>query len=202
MMTMAEMWGSVGSGMAGMMFIWAMYRNYFPYIQITIPEYQGDGFERSKGYMAIERYLNKTSSKQARRLKANMIQDCESIVLSMEEHEEVTDEFQGIKLWWTCVQDVPLTKQSISFYPREDDKRNFTLTFHQRHREIVTNAYLKHVLDEGKSITVKERQRKLYTNNKSENWYGWKKSMWSHVVFQHPSKFDTLAMDPIKKKNY
>lgn len=26
------------------------------------------------------------------------------------------------------------------------------------------------------------------------------KSMWSHVVFQHPSKFDTLAMDPIKKK--
>lgn len=217
---MGEMWGSLGSAMAGMMFIWAMYQNYFPYelrivmkkygqklkrliypyIQITIPEYQGDGFERSKAYMAIERYLNKTSSKQARKLKANIIQDCESIVLSMQDHEEVTDEFRGIKLWWTCVQDIPLTKQSISFYPREDEKRNFTLTFHQRHREIITNAYLKHVLEEGKSITVKERQRKLYTNNKSENWYGWKRSMWSHVVFKHPSKFDTLAMDPKRKK--
>lgn len=218
-MSMGEMWGSLGSAMAGMMFIWAMYQNYFPYelrrpmkkysqklkrfiypyIEITIPEYEGNGFERSKAYLAIERYLNKISSEQARRLKANIIHDCQSIVLSMEDHEEVTDEFQGIKLWWACIKHVS-SKQSISFYPREDEKKHFTLTFHQRHRELITNKYLKHVLDEGKAITVRERQRKLYTNNKSENSYGGRRSMWSHVLFKHPSKFDTLAMDPKRKQ--
>ncbi|CDP18111.1 unnamed protein product [Coffea canephora] len=219
MMTMGETWGSLGSAMATIMFVWTMYKNYFPpelngqiirysqkiksfihpYIQITIPEYQGDGFERSKAYIAIERYLDKNSSKQARRLKANVVQDFESVVLSMEDHEEVTDEYKSIKLWWSSSQDIP-NRQSISFYPREDEKRYFMLTFHKRHREFITKNYLKHVLDEGKDIAVRERQRKLYTNNKSENWYGYKRSMWSHVVFKHPATFGTLAMEPKKKQ--
>ncbi|KAI5648912.1 hypothetical protein M9H77_34917 [Catharanthus roseus] len=219
MMTMAETWGSLGSAMAGIMFVWAMYQNYFPYelrgplkryveklksiiypyIQITFHEYQGDGFERSKAYMSIERYLDKNSSKQAKRLKATVVQDSESIVLSMQDHEEITDEFQGIKLWWASSQDIPI-KQSISFYPREDEKRYFTLTFHQRYRKIITEEYLKHVLNEGKAITVRERQRKLYTNNKNESWVGFRRSMWSHVLFEHPSSFDTLAMEPQKKQ--
>lgn len=218
-MTMGELWGSLGSAMATIMFVWAMYQNYFPqelnghiirfgqkiknfiypYIQITFPEYQGDGFERSKAYIAIERYLDKNSSKQARRLKANVVQDCESVVLSMEDHEEVDDEYKGIRLWWSSNQDIP-NRQSISFYPREDEKRYFMLTVHKRHREIITKNYLKHVLDEGKDIAVRDRQRKLYTNNKSEDWYGYKRSMWSHVVFEHPATFDTLAMGPNKKQ--
>ncbi|KAL3504782.1 hypothetical protein ACH5RR_034623 [Cinchona calisaya] len=219
MMIMGDIWGSLGSAMATLMFVWAMYQNYFPqelngqiirfgqkiknfiypYIQITFSEYQGEGFERSKAYMAIERYLDKNSSKEAKRLKANVVQDCESVVYSMEDHEEVTDEYRGIKLWWASSQHIP-NKQSISFYPREDEKRYFMLTFHKRYREIVTKEYVKHVLDEGKDITVRERQRKLYTNNKSESWYGYNRSMWSHVVFKHPAKFDTLAMEPEKKQ--
>ncbi|KAI5672124.1 hypothetical protein M9H77_12488 [Catharanthus roseus] len=220
MMTMAETWGSLGSAMAGIMFVWAMYQNYFPYelrgllkrygkkltsliypyIQITFYEYQGDGFDRSKVYMSIERYLDKNSSKQAKRLKATIVQDSESIVLSMQDHEEITDEFEGIKLWWASNKDIP-TKQSISIFPREDDTKFFTLTFHQRYRKIITEKYLKHVLNEGKAIAVRERQRKLYTNNKNERWVGFRRrTMWSHVSFEHPSSFDTLAMDPQKKQ--
>ncbi|KAI5672123.1 hypothetical protein M9H77_12487 [Catharanthus roseus] len=132
--------------MAGIMFVWAMYQNYFPcelrgplkrygeklksiiypYIQITFHEYQGDGFDRSKAYMSVGRYLDKNSSKQAKRLKATVVQDSESIVLSMQDHEEITDECQGIKLWWASSQDIPI-KKSISFYPREDEKRRLRL---------------------------------------------------------------------------
>ncbi|KAK4394294.1 AAA-ATPase ASD, mitochondrial [Sesamum angolense] len=166
----------------------------YPYIQITFNEYHGDGFERSKAYAAIERYLNANSTKQAKRLQANVVRDSESIVLSMADDEEVTDEYKGIKLWWASSQTIS-NQQSISFFPREDEKRYFMVTFHRRYRDMITNNYLKHVLDEGKAITVRERRRKLYTNNKSESW-----NMWSHVIFEHPASFDTLAMDPRKKQ--
>ncbi|KAL0332890.1 UNVERIFIED_CONTAM: AAA-ATPase ASD, mitochondrial [Sesamum calycinum] len=161
----------------------------YPYIQITFPEYLGDGIERSKAFAAIERYLNANSTKQAKRLQANVVHDCEAIVLSMAQHEEVIDEYNGIKFWWASIQTT--AKTSISLYPREDEKR---------YRDVITNNYLKHVLDEGKAITVRERRRKLYTNNKSEGWQGYHRSKWSHVIFEHPATFDTLAMDPHKKQ--
>ncbi|KAK4394299.1 AAA-ATPase ASD, mitochondrial [Sesamum angolense] len=217
--SMADMMTKLSSAIGGLMIAYAMFQNYFPYeirgpikrytqkfisflypyIQITFNEYHGDGFERSKAYAAIERYLNANSTKQAKRLQANVVRDSESIVLSMADYEEVTDEYKGIKLWWASSQTIP-NRQSISFYPREDEKKYFMLTFHKRYRDLITNNYLKHVLDEGKAITVRERRRKLYTNNKSEGWYGYRRSMWSHVIFEHPASFDTLAMDPHKKQ--
>ncbi|KAL0332892.1 UNVERIFIED_CONTAM: AAA-ATPase ASD, mitochondrial [Sesamum calycinum] len=216
--SMADIMTKLSSAIGGLMIAYAMFQNYFPYelrgpikrytqkfisflypyIQITFNEYHGDGFERSKAYAAIERYLNANSTKQAKRLQANVVRDSESIVLSMADYEEVTDEYNGIKLWWASSQTIP-NRQSISFYPREDEKKYFMLTFHKRYRDLITNN-LKHVLDEGKAITVRERRRKLYTNNKSEGWYGYRRSMWSHVIFEHPASFDTLAMDPRKKQ--
>ncbi|CAA3006887.1 AAA-ATPase ASD, mitochondrial-like [Olea europaea subsp. europaea] len=219
LMTIGEMMTGVGSAIAGLMVAYAMFQNYFPYdlrkpvklyirkitnlvypyMKITFPEYQGNGFNRNKAFAAIERYLNENSSKQAKHLKANVLDDSQVIVLSMADHEEVTDEFQGIKLWWSSNRVTPQT-QSISFYPREDANRYFILNFHKKYRDIITNSYLKHVLEEGKAITVKERQRKLYTNSKGESWSRFTRSNWSHVVFEHPATFDTLAMEPKKKE--
>lgn len=207
------------SAIAGLMVAYAMFQNYFPYqlrgpikrysqklinffypyIQITFNEYHGDGFARSNAYVAIERYLNANSSKQAKRLLANVVRDSEAIVLTMAKHEEVTDEFEGIKLWWTSSETVS-NKQTISFYPREDEKRYFNLTFHRKYRDEISTKYLQHVLEQGKAITVKERRRKLYTNSKSDGGYRYGSRLWSSVVFEHPATFDTLAMDPAKKQ--
>ncbi|KAK3025519.1 hypothetical protein RJ639_042054 [Escallonia herrerae] len=220
MVMMGETWGQLGSVIASAMFVWAMFQNYFPhqlrgrierfghkllslvypYIQITFNEYPGDGFERCKAYIAIKRYLAANSSARAKRLKADLVKDSESLVLSMDDHEEINDEYEGAKLWWASSKNIP-TSQSISFYPREDDKRYYTLTFHKKDRDVVTKAYLRHVLDEGKAIAVRSRQRKLFTNNKSESWYGYKRSMWTHVVFDHPATFETWALDPKRKQD-
>ena len=86
------------------------------------------------------------------------------------------------------------------WYPNSDEKKHYTLTFHRRHRELITTSYLDHVVKEGKAIAVKNRQRKLHTNGSTENWYGEKRTKWTHVEFQHPATFDTLAMDPKKKQ--
>ncbi|XP_059670257.1 AAA-ATPase ASD, mitochondrial-like [Cornus florida] len=219
MMMNGVMWTQLGSMVAGLMFIWAMFQQYvphefrsyfqiysqklvtfvYPYIQIIFHEYSGDGFQRSKVYTDIQTYLSANSSSGAKRLKADVMKDSESLVLSMDDNEEVPDEFKGIKLWWTSNKISPST-QSISIYPRQDEKRYYKLTFHKRYRDIITDTYLSHVLAKGKAIAVEKRQRKLYTNNKSESWVRYRRTMWTHVHFEHPATFDTLALEPNKKK--
>ncbi|XP_047956687.1 AAA-ATPase ASD, mitochondrial-like [Salvia hispanica] len=219
--SLAAMAAQTGKALAGLTVMFAMFQNYFPcelrniimecyeklvnfvypYIQITFPEFQGDGFRRSKAYSAIERYLKANSTKQAKRLQAYVFDDCDSVVLSVANNEEVTDEFKGIKVWWSSREHNP-NKQSISFWPREDEKRYFRLTFYRKHRHRITGEYIKHVMEEGKAITVQERRRKLCTNKAGGGASGpgiGGGGIWSEVVFEHPAKFDTLAMDPIRK---
>ncbi|KAJ4707533.1 AAA-ATPase [Melia azedarach] len=206
-----DLFTHVGSIIASFMFIWAMFQQYFPYelrhniekysqrllvffypyIQITFNEFTGDRFMRSDAYSAIENYLSSRSSTQAKRLKADIVKNSnQSLVLSMDDHEEVSDEYEGIKLWWRSGKNISKS-QVFSFYPVTDEKRYYKLTFHKRHRDVILGPYLTSVLKEGRAIKVRNRMRKLYTNHGSN---------WSHVVFEHPATFQTLAMEPEKKK--
>ncbi|KAJ0100094.1 hypothetical protein Patl1_22075 [Pistacia atlantica] len=164
----------VGSVLASMMFVWAMFRQYFPcelreyfekhskrlvvffypYIQVTFHEFTGDRFMRSDAYLAIENYLSSRSSTEAKRLKADIVKNNnQSLVLSMDDYEEVSDEFQGVRLRW--------------------------------------NSGKTAMKSQATAIKVRNRMRKLYTNNCSR---------WSHVTFQHPATFQTLAMEAEKKQ--
>ncbi|KAB1211621.1 putative mitochondrial chaperone BCS1-B [Morella rubra] len=210
-MTPKDMFSHLGSIIASVMFVWAMFQQYlpyqlrssmekysqrlvsliYPYIQIRFNEFTGERLMRSEAYSAIENYLSTNTSTQAKRLKADVVKNSQSLVLSMDDHEEVADEFKGVKLWWASGKNVSKIPQ-LSFHPVSEDKRFYKLTFHRRHRDLILGPYLNHVLKEGKAIKVRNRQRKLYTNNGSH---------WSHVVFEHPATFQTLAMDPKMKKD-
>lgn len=218
MRVMKELWAQLGSSLASLMFLWAMFHRYFPhhlqasiarlyarlsslfypYIQIRFHEFSRDSFRRNEAYSAIESYLGYKSTKQAKRLKGNVQRNSKSVVLTMDDHEEVSDEFQGIKLVWSLIKLVPTT-QSFSFYPATSEKRYYKLTFHMKYREIITGSYLKYVVEEGQAIAFKNRQRKLYTNNPSHNSYS-SRTLWSHVVFEHPGSFETMAIDQKKKE--
>ncbi|KDP45453.1 hypothetical protein JCGZ_09702 [Jatropha curcas] len=212
-MGIAEGFTQLGSAIAGLMFAWAMFQQYFPcqlrsyidtysqkiisifypYIHIIFDEYTGEDLQRSEVYAAIQNYLSTNSSMRAKRLKADVVKDGKSVLLTMDHHEEVTDDFQGIKVWWTSIKKDPQTK-SFSFYPELDERRFFKLTVHRRYRDIIIKSYIDHVIKEGKATAVKNRQRKLYTNNPSKDWHGWRGTKWSHVVFEHPATFNSLAM--------
>ncbi|KAF2308670.1 hypothetical protein GH714_012059 [Hevea brasiliensis] len=205
-----DMLAQVGSVVACLMFVWAMFKQYFPYelrdrlekynkrvftfvypyIQIKFHEFTGERLMRSEAYSAIETYLSSSSSMQAKRLKAEVVKNNQALVLSMDDHEEVADEFKGVKLWWVSGKNA-FKSQTLSFYQVTDEKRYYKLKFHKRHRDLIIGPYLNHVLKEGRALKAKNRQRKLYTNNGS---------YWSHVVFEHPATFKTLAMEPEKKK--
>ncbi|KAL3656142.1 hypothetical protein CASFOL_000538 [Castilleja foliolosa] len=198
--SMIELVTEVGSSLAGLMVGYAVFQNYFPhelcgplnyysqkilnffnpYVHVTFQEYSGDGFSRNPAFTSIDRYLNANSTSQAKKLKANVARDSEVIVLSMEKNE-VTRGVSGNRAMVDFKRN-DADQQSITFYPREDEKRFFRLTFHRRHREIMTT-----------------KKRKLYTNIKNDD--GYQRSMWNHVIFEHPASFDTLAMEPEKKKD-
>uniref|UniRef100_A0A803P6C4 AAA+ ATPase domain-containing protein n=1 Tax=Cannabis sativa TaxID=3483 RepID=A0A803P6C4_CANSA len=219
--TMGEMWTTMGSSIASFMFIWAIVRQYcpyeirrflekcthrvtghfYPYITISFHEFTGDRLKRSEAYSAIEAYLSSNTSKSAKRLKAEMGKDSTNLVLSMDEFERVTDEFKGAKVWWVLSKTVsPIrTGMSMSYCP-EQEKRFYKVSFHKRYRDLITDSYLDHVIREGKEIRVKNRQRKLYTNSPGYKWSSFKQTMWSHIVFEHPATFETMALEPGKKK--
>ncbi|KAI6700605.1 hypothetical protein NL676_014929 [Syzygium grande] len=209
-----------GSAIGGLVVIWAMFHQYIPpqirqhmewythklvrlvnpYIQIVFPEFTGEKLRRSEVYTAIQNYLKENATAWAMRLKADSVKDnSQSLILSMDDHEEVTDVFKGVKVWWSSNKTTP-KNMSFSFYPKTEDQRFYQLTFHRRNRELITQSYVKHILTEGKAIAIKDRQRKLYTNNPSQNWHYYKQTKWSHVVFEHPATFETLAMEPNKKQ--
>ncbi|KAG1347540.1 AAA-ATPase ASD, mitochondrial [Cocos nucifera] len=171
----------------------------YPYVQIKFPEYTGERMKRSEAYAAIEAYLSASCSQRAHKLKADLGNDSTKPILSMDGHEEVTDEFDGTTFWWSSYTSTTRT-QVLSFYPAQEEKRSYRLTFHKSNRQLVLDSYLSHVLKVGREVGILNRRRKLYCNNPSSNWGGYRSKVWNHVVFEHPSCFDTLAMDPAKKR--
>ncbi|CAI0455797.1 unnamed protein product [Linum tenue] len=192
------------------MFIYAMFQQYFPYelrghahkytqklvtyfypyIQITFHELTGEKLKRSDAYFAIQNYLADHTTATAKRLKADVVKGSKSLVLTMDDHEQVMEEFQGIKIWWSSNKNTP-KRPSFSFYPKTEERR---------YRDAITKSYIDKVLKDGKAIAVRNRERKLYTNNPSDSWYEYQSTKWSHVQFEHPANFETLAMAENEKE--
>jgi hypothetical protein len=217
---MMERWAGVGSVMASAIFLWSMVQNHIPpsvrlyltawatklssyfnpYLHITISEYGAERFQRSDLFLAAEAYLSDACARRARRLRAELGKDSKSLQVSVDDHEEVTDEFGGITIWWYASKR-QAKANVISIYPGQDERRFYRVVFHRRHRDLVVDTYLPFVLGEGRAVTVKNRQRRLFTNNAGSSWSPYRaKSVWSHVPFEHPATFDTLAMDPDQKE--
>ncbi|XWS40832.1 hypothetical protein CRYUN_Cryun17cG0029800 [Craigia yunnanensis] len=171
----------------------------FPNAQITFDEFTGEHMKRSEAFIAIQNYLSDKSTASAKRLKADAVKDSQSLVLSIDYNEEIADEFEGVKVWWTSNRTTSRPMQ-FSVYPAVDEKRYYKLTVHNRHKGFIIEFYLRHVLNEGKAIGRNNRLRRLYSNNPSKHWNGYNHTKWSHVVFEHPATFDTLAMDAKKEE--
>uniref|UniRef100_A0A1J3DQT5 Putative mitochondrial chaperone BCS1-B n=1 Tax=Noccaea caerulescens TaxID=107243 RepID=A0A1J3DQT5_NOCCA len=220
MLEIGAIWGLTGTTVTSLMFVWAMYSQYVPphlrfyvqkytrkmigwmsfYVHIRFTEYTEEGLKRSENYDAIRNYLSANSAARAKRLKADESKNSRSLVLSMDDHEEVEDVFEGVKVTWHSNMKVSQSQANYFSRNTSDERRFFTLTFHKRHRGMITTTYVEHVLREGKEIGMSNRERKLYTNNSSKEWYPWSSGKWSNVPFHHPASFNTLAMDPEKKE--
>jgi hypothetical protein len=175
-----------------------------PYLSVTVAEYDGGGrMRRAEAYEELKAYLADTTSRDARHLRAEGAKDADRLVLSMVDGEEVADvllpeEGGGTVFWWAYSKPPPGQQQNNRWgggggSTDQDNHRFYRLFFLDRHRDVVLNTYLPRVRRQGRAVMVRNRRRKLSTNISM-------RSSWTHVPFEHPKTFATLAMDPAKKK--
>ncbi|XP_021737893.1 AAA-ATPase At3g28580-like [Chenopodium quinoa] len=212
-----EMFSSqFGSGLAGLMFIWTIYRHYLPpklheaieyftsrythklasyfspYLDITFDEYS-NRFNRNEAYDAIQSYLGDKSSTEAKSMNADYDEDAKSLLIKLGNNEEIMDEYNGVQVWWSFVKQ-HVEQTAFSYFRNSNEKRHYTLVFHAKHRKFIMDKYLPYVLEEGEAITNRNRRRKLYTNGDDED-------MWDNYIdFKHPARFGMLAMEEDKKQ--
>lgn len=63
-----------------------------PYIEIKFYQHS-NGLKYSEAYTVIELYLSSNSTEEAKRLKANFVNKGKVLILSIDAHEQVFDEF-------------------------------------------------------------------------------------------------------------
>ncbi|XP_047050537.1 AAA-ATPase At3g28610-like [Lolium rigidum] len=146
------------------------------------------GVKSSDAYGEVLAYLSLACSREARELRADGAAEGHGLVLSLREGQEVADEFKGVTLWWSAVP-----------HP-EAARRCCRLTFHERHRRLVVDEYLPYVRRTGQELAARNRPRRLYSNKKELNYHSRRDEVWSYIDFDHPTTFETLAMDPAKKQ--
>ncbi|KAF0908836.1 hypothetical protein E2562_028720 [Oryza meyeriana var. granulata] len=145
-------------------------------------------------YEEVKAYLSATCSSEARELRAEGAAEGDGLVISMRDGQDVADEFKGVTMWWSSVTEQHGQGQ------QKTERQCLRLTFHMRHRRLVVDEYLPHVRREGCEVLFSSRRRRLYTNSKMSEYSYSDDKAWSYVDFDHPTTFETLAMEPAKKK--
>ncbi|CAI0399135.1 unnamed protein product [Linum tenue] len=74
--------------------------------------------------------------------------DSNSLVLTMDDHELVADHFAGVKVRWVASKIANPTQPGL-YHPAQPERRFYRLTFHKRHRQLITDEYLPHVVRVG-----------------------------------------------------
>jgi chaperone BCS1 len=172
-----------------------------PFVTIDIaakPEdysfsYYDSKAKSSDAYAEVLAYLSEVCSREARELRAEGADEGHGFVLSLREGQEVADDFNGVTMWWSAVAEEKASYRSSG--------RCCRLTFHERHRRLVVDEYLPYVRRTGQDVTVRNRPRRLYTNKKQRDYGSSREEVWSYIDFDHPTTFDTLAMDPAEKQS-
>lgn len=127
--------------------------------------------------------------------------DEKSLVVTLDQNEEVVDVFENIQMNWSlvCTQVEPsnFRNQNMSDLNAtlRSEVRSYELSFHKRHKDKVLSSCLPYILRRAKSIRDECKTVKLHTVIE----YG---SCWdpNAVNLNHPMTFKTLAMDSELKK--
>ncbi|XVF17950.1 hypothetical protein REPUB_Repub10bG0169200 [Reevesia pubescens] len=99
---------------------------------------------------------------------------------------KIIDEFEGMTLEW-----VLHVRESEKYYIA--DRKCFHLTCKKRVREMVEQRYIPHIAKMAQTILSKRDKLNIYTFNQD-------RSRWESAVFNHPARFETLAMEPELKQ--
>ncbi|XP_020580191.1 AAA-ATPase At3g50940-like [Phalaenopsis equestris] len=151
----------------------------------TIIIQQTEGLHSNQLYDAASTYLRTKISLTMKRLRASKSEDNNNIVISLDDGEELVDEFQGVKYRWKLVIE---DNQSTSRGGIEITVRVkwYELSFHSKYKDMTLATYFPHILERSNDIKTADRRLKLYMNQYDR---------WSSIDLKHPATLETLAME-------
>lgn len=168
---------------------------------IIVDEY--NGYALNQMFEAADIYLRTKQSPSVEKLKVYKTARDEKFTVAINKGEKIVDSsFQGMDFIWTLVslesQKPIFDYDGGSISTENVERRSFQLSFNKNFKDTALNSYLPYVLEKSKSIQEQDRKVKIYSlGNLSGEYEG----VWGSVNLEHPSTFDTLAMDPEVKKN-
>lgn len=173
-------------------------------LTLIIDEY--DGLYPNHLFQSAEVYLSSLITPNTKRFRASKSEKENQIKVSMEKDEELTDSFGGFAIKWRLF----CQKTRGKYVARQDDyyggstpiseTRFFELVFHKKIKDKVIKEYLPYILEKSKALKEEQRTLKLWTLKNDRGMGGPRKSLWQSVNLDHPSTFDTLAMELDAKK--
>ncbi|KAF6997953.1 hypothetical protein CFC21_014119 [Triticum aestivum] len=162
--------------------------------QHTIVIEETEGWSSNRVYNAVKAYLATriNANINMQRLRVSSGDDAEKMVVSMEAGEEMADLYEGAEFKWCLVT------REVSGDPNNGgggarEIRSYEVSFHRRHKEKALKEYLPFIVATAKAIKDQERSLSIYMNERYDEW--------SPIGLQHPSTFDTLAMDHKQKQS-
>ncbi|KAJ4718886.1 AAA-ATPase [Melia azedarach] len=168
-------------------------------LTIVIEEFQG--FSINQVFEAADLYLgNKSTNTLAQRFRVGKTEKDKTLGITLDRNEEMADVFEDATLKWrlVCTQVPPAVEyrsQNLGDYNSSlrSEVRHYELTFHTKHKDLVLNLYLPHILEKAEAIKAESNVVKLHTVLHG---------CWSNknAVLKHPMTFKTLALDLELKK--
>ncbi|KAK8629777.1 hypothetical protein V6N13_078605 [Hibiscus sabdariffa] len=171
---------------------------------ITLVIQEFDGLNDNLLYKAAKVYLEPTIPPDTKRIRLAMPKKQGKISFSLEHSEQIVDNFNGIQVKWRSVSKNYPPKNASPPDPYNPvllsgETRCFELSFHKKHKETILNSYMQHILAKAKELKEKNKTLRLFTL-KSDRICGRRGDMWQSLNLDHPSTFQTLAMDSDLKK--
>ncbi|KAL5713294.1 hypothetical protein ACHQM5_015386 [Ranunculus cassubicifolius] len=169
--------------------------------QLTLVISEFDGLINNEVYEAAEIYLGGKINSTSRKLRLSKPRREKNVKVTMEKDEVFDDVFDGAKFRWRkeCYKQEKNVVHSSSSSGRFSEVRYFQLSFHKKEKDKFFKSYLPYVLEKAKSVAAEKKTLKLFTVD-HDGLYESLGNAWNSVFLEHPSTFDTLALDPKLKK--
>ncbi|KAJ6914184.1 AAA-ATPase [Populus alba x Populus x berolinensis] len=212
---MKEYWGSLASILGVLAFCQSLLHVLFPpelrfatlklfnrvfnmfssYCYFDITEI--DGVNTNELYNAVQLYLSSCVSISGSRLSLTRALNSSAITFGLTNNDTIFDTFNGVTVLWEHIV-TQRQAQTFSWRPLPDEKRGFTLRIKKKDKTLILDSYLDYIMEKASDMRRKNEDRLLYTNSRGGSLDS-RGHPWESVPFKHPSTFETLAMDPVKK---
>ncbi|KAG5521868.1 hypothetical protein RHGRI_034182 [Rhododendron griersonianum] len=161
--------------------------------QMTLVIDENNGLPINEMFEASEIYLRTKISPSVLRLKVSKAPRDKTFSITINKGEKIIDTFEDIEVIWQmiCTETQKTTSDYDGYLNSEKvERRSIELSFHKKYKEKVLSTYLPCVLEMSKTIKEEDKVLKLQPLG----------CYHENVNLDHPSTFDTLAMDPTLKK--